>query len=290
MFMSNFAFLQVYWPDFANTLDFAEKYVYTDPVSSKNKSGLFVELMVREIMRIENIPESEYDNTHFTRTKILKSEGLLPYDVNQWINQVRIKRNDSAHENIASQQEALVVLGFTWQIAVWFMQTYGDATFKPQNFVNPEPPKKIINLMPLVKNQEKKIKEQKTELENAAVTIAEKEAAIAERDKRLSELEAEIEKARKERESIQNLTPQSSLTKQQRQNTSALAISKAKLTEAQTRAIIDQQLKKVGWEADTENLRYSKGIRPQKGKKLPLQNGLLNHQKLRMIELIMLCS
>lgn len=144
--------------------------------------------------------------------------------------------------------------------------------------------------MPLVKNQEKKIEEQKTELENDAVTIAEKEAAIVERDKRLYELEAEIEKARKERESIQNLTPQSSLTKQQRQNTSALAISKAKLTEAQTRAIIDQQLKKVGWEADTENLRYSKGIRPQKGKKLPLQNGLLNHQKLRMIELIMLCS
>ena len=77
--MSNFAFLQVYWLDFANTLDFAEKYVYTDPASSKNKSGLFVELMVLEIMRIENIPEPEYDNTHFTRTKILKSEELLPY-------------------------------------------------------------------------------------------------------------------------------------------------------------------------------------------------------------------
>lgn len=144
MFMSSFAFLQVYWPDFANTLDFAEKYVYTDPASSKNKSGLFVELMVREIMRIENIsePEDVKDNNHYTRTKILKSEGLLPYDVNQWINQVRIKRNDSTHENIASEQEALSVLSFTYHIAVWFMQTYGDATFKPQDFVNPEPPKK----------------------------------------------------------------------------------------------------------------------------------------------------
>lgn len=270
--MSNFAFLQAYWPDFANTLDFAEKYVYSDAASSKNKSGLFVELMVREIMRIENIPEPEdaKDNNHYTRTKILKSQGLLPYDVNQWINQVRIKRNDSAHENIATEQEALAVLGFTYQIAIWFMQTYGDSAFKPEPFVKPEPPKKKINLMPLVKNQEKKIEEQKTELENAAVAIAEKEAAIAERDKRLSELEAEIEKARKERESIQNLTPQSALTKQQRQNASAIAISKAKLTEAQTRAIIDEQLRKVGWEADTENLRYSKGTRPQKGKKIAI--------------------
>ena len=270
--MSNFAFLQAYWPDFAKTLDFAEKYAYSDPASSKNKAGLFVELMVREIMRIENIPEPEdvKDNNHYTRTKILKSEGLLPYDVNQWINQVRIKRNDSTHENIGSEQEAISVLGFTYQIAIWFMQTYGDANFKPEPFVNPEPPKKKINLMPLVKNQEKKIEEQKSELENAAVTIAEKEAAIAERDKKLLELEAEIEKARKERETIHNLTPQSTLTKQQRQNTSAIAISKAKLSEAQTRAIIDEQLRKVGWEVDTENLRYSKGTRPQKGKKIAI--------------------
>lgn len=270
--MSNFAFLQAYWPDFANTLDFAEKYVYSDPASSKNKSGLFVELMVREIMRIENIPEPEdvKENNHYTRTKMLKSEGLLPYDVNQWINQVRIKRNDSAHENIATEQEALTVLGFAYQIAIWFMQTYGDSAFKPEPFIKPEPPKKKINLMPLVKNQEKKIEEQKAELENAAVAIAEKEAAIAERDKRLAELKAEIEKARKERAAIQNLTPQSALTKQQRQNTSAVAISKAKLTEAQTRAIIDEQLRKVGWEADTENLRYSKGTRPQKGKKIAI--------------------
>lgn len=34
--------------------------------------------------------------------------------------------------------------------------------------------------------------------------------------------------------------------------------------------MIDTQLRKVGWEADTENLRYGKGIRPQKGKNLAI--------------------
>lgn len=53
--MSNFAFLKLYWADFAKIMEFAENYVYTDPSSSKNKSGLFVELMVREILRIEKI-------------------------------------------------------------------------------------------------------------------------------------------------------------------------------------------------------------------------------------------
>ena len=45
---------------------------------------------------------------------------------------------------------------------------------------------------------------------------------------------------------------------------------RAKLTEAQTRAIIDEQLRKVGWEVDTVKLRYSKGTRPQKGKKIAI--------------------
>ena len=42
------------------------------------------------------------------------------------------------------------------------------------------------------------------------------------------------------------------------------------MTEAETRKIIDEQLRKVGWEADTENLRYSKGTRPQAGRNLAI--------------------
>ena len=40
------------------------------------------------------------------------------------------------------------------------------------------------------------------------------------------------------------------------------------LNEADTRKIIDEQLRKVGWEADSDNLRYSKGTRPQKGRNI----------------------
>ena len=37
------------------------------------------------------------------------------------------------------------------------------------------------------------------------------------------------------------------------------------MTEAETRMLIDSQLRDAGWEADTDNLRYSKGSRPKKG-------------------------
>ena len=42
------------------------------------------------------------------------------------------------------------------------------------------------------------------------------------------------------------------------------------MSEAQTRELIDEQLRKVGWEVDTKELRYSKGTRPTKGKNLAI--------------------
>lgn len=42
------------------------------------------------------------------------------------------------------------------------------------------------------------------------------------------------------------------------------------LSEAETRMIIDEQLRNAGWEADTKNLRYSKGTRPSKNKNIAI--------------------
>lgn len=46
--------------------------------------------------------------------------------------------------------------------------------------------------------------------------------------------------------------------------------SQSPKNEKETRALIDKQLRQVGWEADTDNLRYSKGVRPQKGRNLAI--------------------
>ena len=42
------------------------------------------------------------------------------------------------------------------------------------------------------------------------------------------------------------------------------------LDEAETRALIDEQLRQRGWEADTQNLRYAKGARPARGKAMAI--------------------
>jgi type I restriction enzyme R subunit len=49
------------------------------------------------------------------------------------------------------------------------------------------------------------------------------------------------------------------------QQKSQQAADNLNLSEAETRAIIDEQLRAVGWEADTVTLRYNKGTRPLAG-------------------------
>ena len=60
------------------------------------------------------------------------------------------------------------------------------------------------------------------------------------------------------------------IEKEVRKKQSAKAASQRVKSEAETRYLIDEQLRKVGWEADTEQLRYSKGTRPVKGRNIAI--------------------
>lgn len=48
------------------------------------------------------------------------------------------------------------------------------------------------------------------------------------------------------------------------------ALHALNLSEEETRYLIDEQLRKVGWEADTQTLRYAKGTRPEKGRNIAI--------------------
>lgn len=56
-----------------------------------------------------------------------------------------------------------------------------------------------------------------------------------------------------------------SVSAEERKKRAKQVVSQWQKSEAETRYLIDEQLRKVAWEADTENLRYSKGTRPMKG-------------------------
>ena len=170
------------------------------------------------------------DNTAVKRIDTLLREGLITRDLSDILHALRKSRNKAVHENYASVEDGKVLLEMTYGLCEWFMQTYGDWDYKNKPFVMPVPVHAA--------GVDKEAEEQK---EEELVKEAEKVAAGSKK-------------------------VDSSARKKQSQR----AASKRPKSEAETRFLIDEQLRKVGWEADTEKLRYSKGTRPEKGRNIAI--------------------
>lgn len=229
---SNFEFLNRYWPILAQIGETAENYLYSDPNACVFKVGLFAERLVQEIFNFERISEPETDNTHANRIRILKRAGLLPYEIDNTLYLLRKNRNLAVHLGADSVEEAKTLLSLTYNLAVWFMETYGDWGYIADEFIEP---KEIIH----------------PDFENI---ILEQEKKIEELSKQLSEITTAV----------------SGTTQKERAKQSEKVLSMINWTEAQTRCLIDEQLQKAGWEANTKELRYSKGTRPIKGRNIAI--------------------
>ena len=223
---SNFSFLQSTFPVLANFGGLAEQYCYSDSNSCLMKLGMIGETIVNLIFSYDRIP-LPYDNTAVVRIDTLFREGLITRDLSDILHALRKVRNKAVHENYSSIEEGKILLQMAYSLCEWFMQTYGDWSYENQPFVMPEP-----------------------------ATQAEPEDTAAEESKE-EELIKEAEKAAAASEQVDP-----DLRKKQAQK----AASQRVKSEAETRYMIDEQLRKVGWEADTDNLRYSKGTRPAKGR------------------------
>jgi len=230
---SNFSFLEERWPLLTTLGSMAEKYLYTDSNSCLIKLGLFAESIVRLMFALDKILEPQEENTQANRIRILKREGLLPKDIDDILYGIRISRNDAVHDGYESTEQAKILLEFAFKLGIWFMQTYGVWNYEPLKFVMPEDTSREGDFESIIKAQEEKIKQLSEKIKTSPGN--EPDISIAERRKRA--------------------------------NTSA---DKINLSEKETRYLIDEQLRKVGWKADTINLRYSKGARPQKGRNLAI--------------------
>lgn len=165
-----------------------------------------------------------------TKIKILSLQGLLTPDLSDILHALRKARNKAAHTNYENIKEGQTLLEMAYSLCEWFMQTYGDLQYKHCKFVMPTE----ADAQSITDNDDKAA-EQKMVEEAEKIAAAAKAVAADERRKR-----------------------------------ALAAASQRQKSEAETRYMIDTQLRKVGWEADTENLRYGKGIRPQKGKNLAI--------------------
>ncbi|SEJ96416.1 type I restriction enzyme, R subunit [Propionispira arboris] len=230
---SNFSFLEARWPLLASVGSMAEKYIYTDSNSCLIKLGLFAETIVHLIFTFDKISEPEWDNTHDRRIKLLKKEGLLPREIDDILFSLRQNRNKAVHSGYESTKQSNLLVEFAYKLGVWFMQTYGDWNYKAVGFVVPEKTSSVDDIAVLSKQQEAKIEALTAELASAK--------AVG-----------------------------SVISLDDRRRQSSKAADQLHMSEAETRYLIDEQLRQVGWEADTMHIRYSKGTRPVKGKNLAI--------------------
>ena len=237
---SNFSFMADKFPAIEKIGSLAEVYLYTDPNTCLIKLGLLAEIIVNYMLELDGIAPPVTDNTHANRIKILKRADMLPKDIDEILYVLRIKRNKAAHDGYDSFEDCKSLLRMAHALCCWFMQTYGDFNYESSDFITPVDTRKQSEGMKL---EIKKL--------------------IDENEK----LYTELEKAK-----AASLSPSVNTTikASERREKAGRAVNKLKLSEAETRLLIDEQLRKVGWEADSENLRYSKGTRPQKGKNLAI--------------------
>lgn len=227
---SNFAFLNDTFPVLGKFGELAEKYLYSDSNSCLMKLGMIGETIVHLIFTYDRIPLPR-DNTAVKRIDALFREGMITRDLADILHALRKIRNKAAHENYASIEDGKTLIQMAYSLSEWFMQTYGDWNYKNQPFIMPS--------------------------ENSEPVIVDKQKEHLEEDKLFAE-------------ASQTALAAPIVTRDDRKKRSSQAAGQRFKSEAETRYSIDEQLRKVGWEADTKKLRHSKGTRPAKGRNIAI--------------------
>jgi len=238
--MSNFSFLTDEFPALEKMGSLAEDYLFTDPNSCLFKIGSLAEGIVKQMLEFEGIFIADRA-TQADNIKTLKYRGVLERDIEDILHLLRQQRNKAAHDGYDCFNDARRLLKLAHTLSCWFMECYGYYEFDAPEYVEPEDPR------------------------NRAQFIEQEHERLLQENENLL---IQLESAKAIAETTPAETP--SVSAAERKNRVARATAKLRLSESETRLLIDEQLRKVGWEADTENLRYSKGTRPQKGKNIAI--------------------
>lgn len=255
----NFQFLEDKWEILSKVAETAERNIYQDPNTAISKLRTFAETITKYILALEEIKE-ERGTKQFDRLKTLFDDQLMPKEMYNLFNTIRIKGNKATHEPTYGEiEEAKTLLHMAFRIGVWFMEVYGDWTVKAPEYQEPKPEEKISQ----------------TELNEITTAY----------ESKLVKMEEELERIRANQLYVDEKV------KQERRKHAHRAGKNLQLTEAETRILIDQQLRDADWEVDTKNLRFSKGTRPEKGKNLaiaewPLKKGFADYALFIGLELV----
>lgn len=281
---SNFDFLKQHNDWLFKMAESAERNFSPDPNTSLIKMRQLGEAIAQSIAARIGI-ESGSNIKQIDLLRDLDYSLRLDDNIRDAFHTLRKLGNTATHEfNSSSHRDALKAIMVGHALAMWFHITFGGDSakgFKVKKFVKPNDPSQYVRQL------EEQVERLKTESQRSSERIktaeelsrVEAEKAEAERKRaeqmnadrevweqlaeeheaKLAEYRAKMDAANIEYMSLFKAKPK----EEQAAELKRIEKSHFEMDEAETRVIIDQQLVDAGWEADTENLRFSKGTRPE---------------------------
>ncbi len=285
MASANFKFLVVHDRLLDHLGALAERYFADDPATCLLKLRQFGEVLAQRTAARAGLYASA-DESQAELLGRLRDHGLLPREVGDLFHGLRKAGNAAAHDIRGDHREALHQLRMAWQLGVWFHRVFKDKNFKAGAFVPPPDPKaESAALAAELQRLRDELTAQQTAADAAraaAASAAEQRLTAEQRANKEAEERAVWESLASEASKEQSRLAQE-LAKLQAAAVAAppsqaaaiveqatTAAEALDLDEADTRRMIDAQLRQSGWEVDSAELSYPKGSRPQKGKNLAI--------------------
>lgn len=277
---SNFDFLNEINPLFFQLAKNAELTFVSDPNTSLIKVRQLGEAIAQYIVDYYDLPITD-NLTQIDLIHLVDREIGLDQNIRNLFHLVRKLGNSANHEFITSHGEALKGLRAAHAIAIWFYEAFNSGSKKiaSKKFIAPKDPSENYRI--LLQDKERLERELAQSRDNLSLKdqlhIAQENLQKeyeqlklemthqAQENKELIELyEHELQALEKDYKSHVN-TIKSLITQPEASSIKKkiMKLDNEILSEELTRVIIDNQLQEAGWEADTETLRYSKGIRPE---------------------------
>lgn len=264
----------------------AERYFTDDPSTSLTKIRQFSELLAQLTAAHFGMLKSP-DESQADLLRRLKAEAGLQKQVLDVFHFLRKAGNDATHAFSGTHGQALTALKLARQLGVWFHRTVTrNPNFSPGPFVPPADPAKASQalheeLAALRKERDEALTKAERAHEQREAERTARESA-EERAKQEAEERAIYEQMALEAENVA-ASIRSELTSLQAKAAAAptaeisavielaqKAAAGISLDEADTRRLVDAQLRSRKWEADSEALTHAKGTRPVKGRNLAI--------------------
>lgn len=287
---SNFGFLAEHDALFVELAGAAERAFSSDPNTTLIKLRQLGEAMAQHLAALSGI---EFDEQTSQADLIyrLNRELRLEPQIKELFHTLRIEGNRATHQFRTRHREAMDGLKLARELAIWFHRSFSKvgAGFKPGPFVPPADPSAQLRQlhtdieklrhelqqanMALDSSQQlsQLIEQEKAEYEALALAMDEESRTLAEQarshEQALEQQQQAYEKKIKALQHQLSAQGDQQLGEQRREvaRQTRAASDKLVLNEELTRILIDQQLTEAGWQADSEELTWQKGARPEKG-------------------------